>query len=169
MLTPTGRSPVSGPILKFGQAIVDAIFVQKISNFWWVCSLVLASRCTNFYNILIFGLKVMPQKQNPCELRAARAGQKTFYFLTFLSWIFFNKFLTKFLKISSTWKVLRHTEFTREMLKNQLHCFKSFFNTHLTYVQIKVQKSMHDLGRLTRRAAKIWSIFRFWDFSYFRS
>jgi hypothetical protein len=34
MLTPTGRSPVSGPILKFGQAIVDAIFVQKISNFW---------------------------------------------------------------------------------------------------------------------------------------
>jgi hypothetical protein len=33
-LTPKGRSPVFGPFLKFGQAIVDAIFVQKISNFW---------------------------------------------------------------------------------------------------------------------------------------
>jgi hypothetical protein len=32
-LTPKGRSPVFGPFLKFGQAIVDAIFVQKIFNF----------------------------------------------------------------------------------------------------------------------------------------
>jgi hypothetical protein len=60
--------------LKFGQAIVDAIFVQKISNFWWTCGLVVASRRTNSYKILIFGLGVMPQKQNPCELRAAQAG-----------------------------------------------------------------------------------------------
>jgi hypothetical protein len=33
-LTSKGRSPVFGPFLKFGQAIVDAIFVQNISNFW---------------------------------------------------------------------------------------------------------------------------------------
>jgi hypothetical protein len=33
-LTPEGQSPLFGPFLKFGQAIVDAIFVQKISNFW---------------------------------------------------------------------------------------------------------------------------------------
>jgi hypothetical protein len=29
-LTPKGRSPVFGPFLKFGQDIMDAIFVQKI-------------------------------------------------------------------------------------------------------------------------------------------
>jgi hypothetical protein len=29
-LTPKGRSPIFGPFLKLGQAIVDAIFVQKI-------------------------------------------------------------------------------------------------------------------------------------------
>jgi hypothetical protein len=34
VLTPKGLSPFFGPFLKFGQAIVDAIFVQKISNFW---------------------------------------------------------------------------------------------------------------------------------------
>jgi hypothetical protein len=34
VLTPKGRSPFFGPFLKFGQAIVDAIFVQKTSNFW---------------------------------------------------------------------------------------------------------------------------------------
>jgi hypothetical protein len=32
-LIPKGRSPFFGPFLEFGQAIVDAIFVQKISNF----------------------------------------------------------------------------------------------------------------------------------------
>jgi hypothetical protein len=34
MLTPKGQSPCFGPFLKFGQTTVDAIFVQKISNFW---------------------------------------------------------------------------------------------------------------------------------------
>jgi hypothetical protein len=34
VLTPKGQSPIFGPFLKFGQAIVDAIFIQKISNFW---------------------------------------------------------------------------------------------------------------------------------------
>jgi hypothetical protein len=33
ILTPKGRSPVFGPFLKFGQAIIDTIFVQKISTF----------------------------------------------------------------------------------------------------------------------------------------
>jgi hypothetical protein len=32
-LTPKGRSSFFGPFLSFGQAIVDAIFVQKFSNF----------------------------------------------------------------------------------------------------------------------------------------
>jgi hypothetical protein len=31
--TPKGQSPFSGAILKFGQAILVEIFVQKISNF----------------------------------------------------------------------------------------------------------------------------------------
>jgi hypothetical protein len=80
MFNPKGRSLGFGPFLKFGQAIVDAIFVQEISNFWWTCGLVLASRCTKFYKILIFGLQVMPQKQNPCELRVAWAAKKLFIF-----------------------------------------------------------------------------------------
>jgi hypothetical protein len=92
-LTPKGRSPVFGPFLKFGQAIVDAIFVQKIFNFRWTCGLVLASRCTNFYKILIFGLGVMPQKQNPCEVRAARAAKKLFIFKLFWVGIFFKNSL----------------------------------------------------------------------------
>jgi hypothetical protein len=33
-LTPKGPRPFFGPFLKFGEAIVDAIFVPKISNFW---------------------------------------------------------------------------------------------------------------------------------------
>jgi hypothetical protein len=33
-LTPKRRSLVFGPFLKFGQFIVDAIFVPKTSNFW---------------------------------------------------------------------------------------------------------------------------------------
>jgi hypothetical protein len=34
ILTPKGRRPFFGLFLEFGQPIVDAIFVQKISNFW---------------------------------------------------------------------------------------------------------------------------------------
>jgi hypothetical protein len=103
-LTPKGRRPFFGPILEFGQAIVDAIFVQKISNFWWTYGLVLASRRTNSYKIPIFGDTNMPQKHIFCVMRAVLGNQKTFYFLTFLDWIFFHKFFKKFLNISSTWK-----------------------------------------------------------------
>jgi hypothetical protein len=99
-----GRRPFFGMFLEFGQSIGDAIFVQKISNFWWTCDLVLASRRNNFYKIPISGLGIMPQKQNYFELWAASGNQKTFYFKTFFGWIFFHKFLTKFFYISSTWK-----------------------------------------------------------------
>jgi hypothetical protein len=76
ILTPKGRRPFFGLFLEFGQPIVDAIFVQKIS-----------------------GSTIMPQKQNYFELRAASGNQFYFYFKTFLGWIFFHKFLTKFLKL----------------------------------------------------------------------
>jgi hypothetical protein len=77
-LTPKERSPFFGPFLRFGQAIVDAIFVQKISNFWWTCGLVLVSRCTNFYKIPNSSLGAMPQKQNYFKVRATRAAKKLF-------------------------------------------------------------------------------------------
>jgi hypothetical protein len=77
-LTPKHLRLFFGPFLKFGQAIIDAIFVQKISNFWWTCGLVLASSCTNFYKILISSLGAMPQKQNYFEVRAAWATKKLF-------------------------------------------------------------------------------------------
>jgi hypothetical protein len=38
------------------------------------------------------------------NFRRSLGSQKTFYFLTFLGWVFFHKFSTKFLIISSTWK-----------------------------------------------------------------
>jgi hypothetical protein len=34
LLTPKGQRPFFGLFLEFGQPIADAIFVQKISNFW---------------------------------------------------------------------------------------------------------------------------------------
>jgi hypothetical protein len=60
---------------------VDAIFVQKISNFWRTCGLVLASRSNNFYKILISSDTNMPQKHIFLITRAALGSQKTFYFL----------------------------------------------------------------------------------------
>jgi hypothetical protein len=61
-LTPKVLEAIFQAFLKFGQAIVDVMFVQKISNFWQTCGIVLASRPTNFYKIPIFDLGVMPQK-----------------------------------------------------------------------------------------------------------
>ena len=103
-LTPKGRSPSFGPFLEFGQAIVDAIFFQKISNFWWTCGLVLASRCTNFYKISIFGCTIMLQKHFFFGHIGSFGQPKNFLFHNFLDLIFFHKFLTKVLNISSTWK-----------------------------------------------------------------
>jgi hypothetical protein len=86
-LTPKGPRPFFGPFLKFGQAIVDAIFVPKISNFWRTCGLVLASRRTNFYEIPISNLEAMPQKQNYFEVWAAWVAKKLFIFKLF--WVGF--------------------------------------------------------------------------------
>jgi hypothetical protein len=124
VLTSKGRSTVFGPFFKFRQAIVDAMFVQKISNFWWTCGLVLASRYTNFYKILIFGLGVMPQKQNSFRLRVARADPKTFYILTFLGWIFFHRFLTKFLNFSN-W-LLQRCSWSFNISLVNLICLRTF-------------------------------------------
>jgi hypothetical protein len=97
-LTPKGPRPFFRPFLKFGQAIVDAILVQKISNFWQTCGLVLASVRTNFYKIPISSLGAMPQKQYYFEVRTARAS-KNFLFKNFFGLDFFHKFLTNFLII----------------------------------------------------------------------
>jgi hypothetical protein len=88
-LTPKGPRPFFGPFLKFRQAIVDAIFVQKISNFRWTCGLVLASRRTNFKKIPIYSLGAMLQKQIYFEGRAARAAQKLFILKLFWVEFFF--------------------------------------------------------------------------------
>jgi hypothetical protein len=50
---------------------------------------VLASRCTNFYKILIFNLGAMPQKQNYFEVRAAQVAKKLFILKLFWVGIFF--------------------------------------------------------------------------------
>jgi hypothetical protein len=91
--------------LKFGQAILDAVFVQKISNLRRTCDLVLASKCTNFYKIPISILGAMNQKQIYFGVWATRATKKLFIFQLFWVEIFFNffglnffhKFFTKFL------------------------------------------------------------------------
>jgi hypothetical protein len=72
LLTTKGPRPFFGPSLKFGQAIVDAIFVKKVSNFRRTCGLVLASRRTNFYEIPISDLKAMLQKQDYFEVWVAK-------------------------------------------------------------------------------------------------
>jgi hypothetical protein len=69
----------------------------------------------------------MPQKHNSFVLGAARAAKKTFYILTFSGWNFFQRFSTKFLTYYQFEEVLRHIEFTREMLKDQLHLLKLNF------------------------------------------
>jgi hypothetical protein len=66
-------------------------------NMWFSTSF----KTPNFYEIPISSLGFMSQKQNYFKVRAAHVA-KNFLFLTFLDWIFFHKFLTKFLIISST-------------------------------------------------------------------
>jgi hypothetical protein len=66
---------------------VDVIFDQKISNLRRTCGLVLASRCTNFYEISISSLGAMPPQKNDFEVWAARAAKKLFIFQLF--WIKF--------------------------------------------------------------------------------
>jgi hypothetical protein len=91
ILTPKDQGPFLAYFLKFGLAIVDAIFVQKISNFRWTCGLVLTSRCTNFYEIPISSLGAMLQKQNYFEGHAAWAAKKLFILKLFwIEFLFIN-------------------------------------------------------------------------------
>jgi hypothetical protein len=103
-INPKGWSPFCGPYLKFGQAIVDAIFVQKISNFWWTYGIALASRRINVYQIPIYGNIVMSPKHSFFCHVGSFGQPKNFLFSNFFGLDFFHKFLTKFLNISSTWK-----------------------------------------------------------------
>jgi hypothetical protein len=118
ILTPKHLRPFFGPILKFEQAIVDAIFVQKISNFRWTCGLVLASSCTNFYKILISSLGAMPQKQNYFEVQATWATKKLFTLKLFWVEFFFINSSQESWSYHQLEKVLWHMEFTRKMLKD---------------------------------------------------
>jgi hypothetical protein len=95
-LTPKGPETIFKPFLKFGQAIVKAIFIKNSWIKLWACGLVLASRCTKFYKIPIFGLVLMSQNTFFFSIRVAK---KLFIFLSFVSWNFFHWFSTKFLNI----------------------------------------------------------------------
>jgi hypothetical protein len=67
----------------------------------------------------------MPQKQNPSELRTARAA-KNFLFFNFLELDFFHKFFTKFLNISSTRKSSKtHQIFLRNVERSTTALQKS--------------------------------------------
>jgi hypothetical protein len=72
MLTPKGLETIFKPFLKFGQAIVKAIFIKNSWIKLWTCGLVLASRRNNFYKIPIFGLVLMPQNMFFSSIRAAK-------------------------------------------------------------------------------------------------
>ena len=137
-LTPNGPKPFFGPFLKFGKAIVDAIFVQKVSNFWWTCGLVLALRGTNFYEIPISSLGAVLQRQ---LFWSSTTWATNFYlFLNFL-WLdfFFNRFLTKLLIIPSTWKFSKTHGI---MLKDQLHLHRRFLQRCSWFFNISQVNSM---------------------------
>jgi hypothetical protein len=71
----------------------------------------------------------MPQKQNYFEaraVRAARAAKKLFIFQLFWVEFFFMNSSKSTLSYHQLEKVLKHMEFTKEMLKDQLHLLKSF-------------------------------------------
>ena len=61
LLTTKGPKAIFRPFLKFGQAIVKAIFIKNSWIKLWIDGLVLASKCINFYKIPIFGLVLMSQ------------------------------------------------------------------------------------------------------------
>jgi hypothetical protein len=67
----------------------------------------------------------MCQKQNYFEVNVAWIAKKLFIFKLFRVG-FFHIFLTKLLINHQLKKVLRYMEFTRKILKDQLHLLKSF-------------------------------------------
>jgi hypothetical protein len=74
---------------------VKAIFIKNSWIFLWICGLVLALRCTNFYKIPTFNLVVMSQ-----NVFFSQNGQlKNFLLLSFFGWNFFHWFSSKFLNI----------------------------------------------------------------------
>jgi hypothetical protein len=84
----------------FGQAVVNAI------NFWvfkllFSCKDATCHKLRGSTNFVFFG--PIDQKLWVFEVfRPSLGSQKTFYFLTFLGWISFYRFSTKFLIIPST-------------------------------------------------------------------
>jgi hypothetical protein len=71
-LTPKGPKAIFRPFLKFGQAIVKAIFIKNSWIKLWIGGLVLALRRTNFYMIPIFGLVLMSQNVFFFSIQAAK-------------------------------------------------------------------------------------------------
>jgi hypothetical protein len=84
----------------FGQAIVNAIIFFIFETF---CKDAPRHKLRGSINFVFFGHS--DQKLWVFEVfRWSSGSQQTFYFFTFWGWIFFHKFFTKFLIISSTWK-----------------------------------------------------------------
>jgi hypothetical protein len=71
-LTPKGPKAIFRPFLKFGQAIVKAIFIKNSWIKLWIDGVVLASKRTNFYKIPIFGLVLMSQNAFFFSIRVAK-------------------------------------------------------------------------------------------------
>jgi hypothetical protein len=102
-LTPKGPKAIFRPFLKFGQAIVKTIFIKNSWIKLWIGGLVLASRCTNFYRIPIFGLVLMFQNALFFSIRAANSHLS--------SWTY--TLLTQ---------ILGHTHFMKKIVKDFTNC-----------------------------------------------
>jgi hypothetical protein len=72
ILTPKGLKAIFRPFLKFGQAIVKAIFIKNSWIKLWIGGLVLASRRTKFYKISNFVLVIMSQNEFFFSIWAAK-------------------------------------------------------------------------------------------------
>jgi hypothetical protein len=96
ILTPKGPKAIFRPFLKFGQAIVKAIFIKNSWIKLWIGGLVVASRRTNFYKIPIFGLVLMSQKKENSNyqhyniLSAYEVKNETFTSSTYVSLVFYS-------------------------------------------------------------------------------
>jgi hypothetical protein len=74
---------------------------MNLINFWTFCEDAPCNKLCGSTNFVFFGL--MDQKLWVFEVfKRSLGSQKTFYFLTFLGWVFYLKFLTKSLIIPSS-------------------------------------------------------------------
>jgi hypothetical protein len=71
-LTPKRLKAIFRPFLKFGQAIVKAIFIKNSSIKLWIGGLVLAPSRTTIHMIPIFGLVLMSQNVFFFSIRTAK-------------------------------------------------------------------------------------------------